>query len=74
MKPIKGKYFKINKEFLEVALPLDIVVRKLLIPILFIIAASAYIFGLSYPLFPLMILPLSPEGRLSLAAKSVVFV
>ncbi|MBI5699466.1 hypothetical protein HZC35_04045 [Candidatus Saganbacteria bacterium] len=46
---LKGKYYLRNREFLELALPLDTIVRKLLVPFLFIVASAAYFYGLPYP-------------------------
>lgn len=45
-----------NKEFLELVLPLDIVARKLLIPLLFLIAVVSYFYSIPYPLLPLAVI------------------
>jgi Skp family chaperone for outer membrane proteins len=42
-----------TKKFLELVLPLDLTVRKLLIPILFLIGWASVFYGVPYPLFPL---------------------
>ena len=39
-----------NKEFLELVLPLDLVVRKLLVPILFLIGLVAFLYEIPFPL------------------------
>ena len=42
-----------NNIFLDTILPLDTVVRELLIPCIFLVGIFAYIYGVSYPLWPL---------------------
>lgn len=51
-----GKYLERNIEFLELANPLDLVVRKLLIPILFLFGAAGFFLGINYPLLPLAVI------------------
>ncbi|MBN2058017.1 MAG: hypothetical protein JW782_04420 [Candidatus Saganbacteria bacterium] len=46
----------INQEFLEIARPLDLAVRKLLVPALFILALMAFHFGIPYPILPISII------------------
>lgn len=50
---IKNKYYARNQEFLELIVPLDVMVRKLLVPFLFLMACAAYFYELSYPLLPI---------------------
>jgi hypothetical protein len=53
---MKGKYITKNREFLELVLPLDVLVRKLLIPFLFLIGCASYYYGVGYPIAVLSVL------------------
>jgi len=53
---MKGKYLAKNREFLELVIPLDLVVRKLLIPFLFVVACASFYYGVGYPIAVLSVL------------------
>lgn len=53
---MKGKYLTKNREFLELIIPLDLVVRKLLIPFLFVVACASFYYGVGYPIAALSVL------------------
>ncbi|MFC1637543.1 hypothetical protein ACFL1W_00835 [Candidatus Margulisiibacteriota bacterium] len=55
---VKGKYFEENQVFLDLVRPLDLLLRKFLIPTLFLIVIVCAFLGLSYPIMPLVILVL----------------
>ncbi|MFH2034674.1 MAG: ATP-binding protein [Candidatus Margulisiibacteriota bacterium] len=48
-----GKFLQRNKEFLDLLLPLDLYVRKLLIPLLFVIGLASFLYGIQYPMLKL---------------------
>jgi hypothetical protein len=53
---MKGKYLAKNREFLELVLPLDVLVRKMLIPFLFLMGCASFYFGVGYPIAVLSVL------------------
>jgi hypothetical protein len=50
---MNGKYFDSNRDFMEMIQSLDEVVRKTLIPLLFLLAVAAFLYGLPFKLVPL---------------------
>ncbi|KAF0135079.1 MAG: hypothetical protein FD145_217 [Candidatus Saganbacteria bacterium] len=52
----KAKYLDKNLEFIDLVLPLDRIARKLLVPVLFLIATSSFFYKLHYPIFPLTVI------------------
>ncbi|MFH2034672.1 MAG: HAMP domain-containing sensor histidine kinase [Candidatus Margulisiibacteriota bacterium] len=54
----KGRYFERNQEFFVIAQHLDVIVRKLLIPLFFVIALASYLYGIAYPILALALIVL----------------